>query len=131
MLSPVLPNRLKNPEQENPHMNISHYIGFDVLKKSVSYCRKNADGKIVEEGKLPATHRALRECAGKRSEAWRHGSNSVQWLDVRYAKAVAAKLQMGNPSRMKAIAAAKKKNDRLEARKIADLGRCNRSQRAM
>ena len=41
-------------------MNISHYIGFDVHKKSVSYCVKTADGRIVEEGKLRATHQALR-----------------------------------------------------------------------
>jgi transposase len=32
---------------------------------------------------------------------------------------------MGNPSMMKAIGAAKKKNDQLDARKIADLVRCN------
>jgi transposase len=40
-------------------------------------------------------------------------------------KPFAAELQIGNPSMMKAIAAAKKKNDRLDARKIADLVRCN------
>ena len=37
-------------------MTISHYIGFDVHKKSISYCVKAADGRIVEEGKLRATH---------------------------------------------------------------------------
>ena len=40
-------------------------------------------------------------------------------------KPFAAELQMGNPAMMKAIGAAKKKNDRLDARKIADLVRCN------
>jgi transposase len=40
-------------------------------------------------------------------------------------KPFAAKLEMGNPSMMKAIGAAKKKSDRLDARKIADLVRCN------
>jgi hypothetical protein len=132
MLSPVLPNRLKNPEQENPHVNSSHYSGFDVHKKSVRYCVKIADGKIVEEGQLPATHRALREWAGKRSEAW-HGAREATLLSgwmYDTLKPFAAKWQMGNPSRRKAIAAAKKKNDRLDARKIADLERCNRSQRA-
>ena len=33
-------------------MNVNHYIGFDVHKKSVSYCVKTGDGRIVEEGKL-------------------------------------------------------------------------------
>ena len=41
-------------------MNVNHYIGFDVHKKSVSYCVKTADGQIVEEGKL----RATRRCCG-------------------------------------------------------------------
>ena len=40
-------------------------------------------------------------------------------------KPFAGKLEMGNPAMMKAIAAAKKKNDQLDARKIADLVRCN------
>ena len=41
-------------------MNINHYIGFDVHKKSISYCVKAADGKIIEEGKLRATRRVFR-----------------------------------------------------------------------
>jgi transposase len=40
-------------------------------------------------------------------------------------KPFAAKLEIGNPVMMKAIAAAKKKSDKLDARKIADLVRCN------
>ena len=49
-------------------MNVNHYIGFDVHKKSVSYCVKLADGQIVEESRLRATHDALRQWAGKRPE---------------------------------------------------------------
>jgi len=40
-------------------------------------------------------------------------------------KPFASALEIGNPSMMKAISAAKKKNDKLDARKIADLVRCN------
>src|SRR5215475_9872406 len=65
-------NRLGNLKQENP-MNVNHYIGFDVHKKSISYCVKTADGTIVEEGTLRATHLALREWAEKRREPW-HGA---------------------------------------------------------
>src|ERR1019366_3638970 len=126
MPRPVFANRLRNLNQENP-MNIKHYIGFDVHKKSISYCVKTADGKIIEEGKLRATHQALREWAQKRTEPW-HGAMEAtlfsSWIyDV--LKPYAAELQMGNPSMMKAIGAAKKKNDKLDARKIADLVRCN------
>ena len=30
-------------------MNVNHYIGFDVHKKTVSYCVKTDGGMIVEE----------------------------------------------------------------------------------
>jgi hypothetical protein len=60
MPRPALARRLRNLKQENP-MNVNHYIGFDVHKKTVSYCVKTVDGKIVEEGKLRATHDALRQ----------------------------------------------------------------------
>ncbi len=108
-------------------MNVNHYIGFDVHKKTVSYCVKTADGAIVEEGRLRATRQVLKEWAQKRTEAW-HGAMEATlfsgWIyDV--LKPFAAELQMGHPAMMKAIGAAKKKNDKLDARKIADLVRCN------
>ena len=49
-------------------MNVLYFIGFDVHKKSISYCVKAPDGAIVEEGRLRATRQALREWAGKRKE---------------------------------------------------------------
>ena len=108
-------------------MNVTHYIGFDVHKKSVSYCVKVADGKIVEEGKLRATHDALRHWAGKRQEAWSGALEATLFSGWIYdtLQPFAAELQMGHPALMKAIGASKKKNDRLDARKIADLVRCN------
>ena len=126
MLRPVFANRLRHHIREN-QMNIKHYIGFDVHKKSISYCVKTADGKIVEEGKLRATHQVLRAWAGKRLETWHGAMEATLFSGWIYdtLKPFAGELQMGNPSMMKAIGAAKKKNDRLDARKIADLVRCN------
>jgi transposase len=108
-------------------MNVNHYIGFDVHKKSVSYCVKTADGKIVEEGKLRATHDVLREWAGKRQETWRGAMEATLFSGWIYdtLQPFAAELQMGHPALMKAIAASKKKNDKLDARKIADMVRCD------
>jgi transposase len=108
-------------------MNVTHYIGFDVHKKSVSYCVKTADGTIVEEGKLPARHKDLEQWAARRSEPWKGGMESTlfsAWIyDV--LKPYAAVLLMGHPAMMKAIVAGKKKSDRLDARKIADMVRCD------
>jgi len=108
-------------------MTISHYIGFDVHKKSVSYCVKTADGRIVEEGKLRATHEALRQWASQRQEPWHGAMEATLFSGWIYdtLQPFAAELQMGHPARMKAIFAFKKKNDKLDARKIADLVRVN------
>jgi transposase len=108
-------------------MNVNQYIGFDVHKKSVSYCVKIADGIIVEEGKLRATHEALRQWAEKRQESWRGAMEATLFSGWIYdaLKPFAAELQVGHPAMMKAIGASKKKNDKLDARKIADLVRCD------
>jgi transposase len=44
-------------------MNVIHYIGLDVHKKTISYCIKTAAGQIVQEGKLQASRLALRSWA--------------------------------------------------------------------
>ena len=108
-------------------MNVNHYIGFDVHKKSISYCVKTADGRIVEEGKLRAAHDVLRQWAGKRQEPWRGAMEATLFSGWIYdtLQPFAGELQMGHPALMKAIGASKKKNDQLDARKIADLVRCN------
>lgn len=108
-------------------MIISHYIGFDVHKKSISYCIKRADGSIVEEGKLKATRQVLRYWARRLKEPWHGGMEATLFSGWIYDTLLpfAAKLEMGHPARMKAIGAGKKKNDKLDARMIADLVRCN------
>ena len=42
-------------------MNVNHYIGFDVHRKSISYSVKTADGTIVEESTLRATLEVARK----------------------------------------------------------------------
>jgi len=108
-------------------MTIKHYIGFDVHKKTISYCVKGADGNILEEGILRALPMVLREWAGKRQEPWHGAMEATLFSGWVYdaLKPFASALEIGNPSMMKAISAAKKKNDQLDARKIADLVRCN------
>ena len=108
-------------------MNIKHYIGFDVHKKTISYCVKLADGTIVEESKLAARREALRQWAGKRTELWHGAMEATLFSGWIYdtLKPFAAELQVGHPAMMKAIGASKKKNDKIDARKISDLVRCN------
>src|SRR5215469_13983061 len=115
----AIQSRLGNLKQENPMNVINHYIGFDVHKKTISYCVKTADGTIVEEGTLRATHLALREWAEKRQEPWHGAMEATLFSGWIYdaLKPYAVELQMGHPAMMKAIGASKKKNDKLDARK--------------
>ena len=108
-------------------MNVIHYIGFDVHKKSISYCVKTADGTIVEEDRLPATRQALRRWAQQRQHPWHGAMEATLFSGWVYdtLKPFAAQLDMGHPAMMKAIGASKKKNDKIDARKTSDMVRCN------
>jgi len=108
-------------------MNVNHYIGFDVHKKSVSYCVKAGDGTILDEGRIAARRASLREWAAKRAQPWQGAMEATLFSGWIYdtLRPFASELQMGHPAMMKAIGASKRKSDRLDARKIADLVRCS------
>ncbi len=108
-------------------MSISHYIGFDVHKKHINFCIKTADGAVVEEGKLLAQRAALRNWAANQASAWHGAMEATLFSGWIYdtLKPYAACLEMAHPLMLKAIAASKKKNDTIDARKIADLVRCH------
>ena len=108
-------------------MNVIHYIGLDVHKKTISYCIKTADGRIVREGKLQATRATLRSWAEGLRESWCGAMEATLFSAWIYdtLKPYAEKLVMGHPARMKAITAGKKKSDTIDARTIADLVRCD------
>jgi transposase len=108
-------------------MTTNHYIGFDVHKKTISFCIKTAAGQIVKEGTLEADRTVLRRWAEELREPW-HGAMEATlfsaWI-YDTLKPYAQQLFMGHPAKMKAISAGKNKSDRIDARMIADLLRCN------
>jgi len=108
-------------------MNVIHYIGLDVHKKTISYCIKTADGQMVKEGTLVADRLVLRGWAASLPQPW-HGAMEATifsaWI-YDTLKPYAERLEMGHPAKMKAITAGKKKSDAIDARTIADLLRCN------
>lgn len=108
-------------------MNVTHYIGFDVHKKWIFYCSKTRGGTVVEEGKIQSVRPALKAWAQQRSEVWMGGLEATLFTGWIYdeLKPYAAELKVANPAMLKVIAASKKKNDRIDARKIADMLRCD------
>src|ERR1700721_4561246 len=104
-----------------------YYIGLDVHKKTISYCVKDAAGKIHREGKMGSTRRELdvwiRTLPQPRMIAM-EATIFTGWI-YDHLLPHAEKVKVAHPLMLRAIAAAKKKNDRIDARKIADCLRCD------
>ena len=62
MLRPAVETPAQKAHQENP-MNNPHYIGFDVHKKTISFCVKTAAGK---RQRVSISKQRNRKCARSR-----------------------------------------------------------------
>ena len=108
-------------------MTIMHYIGFDIHKKVISFCEKQEDGTIVDQGMIRATRKSLSDWIRNRKTTWIGAMEATLftgWI-YDYLLPYAQELKVAHPEMLKAITAAKKKNDADDAEKIADLLRCN------
>ena len=104
-----------------------HYVGLDVHKKVIAYCVKRADGRIVKEGTVAATRDALASWSKQLPRPWLGAMEATLFTGWIYdfLRPRAQELKVGHPYMLKAICAAKKKNDRVDARKLADALRCD------
>jgi len=104
-----------------------YYIGLDVHKKTISDCVKDAAGHVQQEGKMGATRREL-DCWLKTLPQRRTiamGATIFTGWIYDHLLPHAERVKVAHPLRLRAIAAAKKKNDRIDASKIADCLRCH------
>ena len=108
-------------------MSTLDYIGFDVHKKTISFCAKAGDGRILDEGQIAARRVDLNTWAKARSRPWIGAMEATLFTGWIYdlLRPQAQALKVAHPTMLRAITASKKKNDRVDARKIADLLRCN------
>jgi transposase len=104
-----------------------YYIGLDIHKKTISYCVKQVDGKIVQQGKIAADRKTLLLWMEGLPGPWLGAMEATLFTGWVYdfLKPYAVNLKVAHPEMLKAITAAKKKNDRADAEKIADLLRVN------
>src|SRR5271166_1075846 len=108
-------------------MQPMYYIGLDVHKRTISYCVKDGSGVIHTEGMLPATRLDLDRWMKTLPQPWTAAMEATVFTGWIYdhLQPHAAALKVAHPLMLRAIAAAKKKNDRIDARKICDCLRCD------
>src|SRR3984885_14002944 len=108
-------------------MQSMYYIGLDVHKKTISYCVKDGSGRIYAEGTIPATRCDLDDWMKSLPKPWTAAMEATIFTGWIYDHLFphAAALKVAHPLMLRAIAAAKKKNDRIDASKIADCLRCD------
>src|SRR5215831_20174962 len=108
-------------------MTTIDYIGFDVHKKTISFCTKGQDGGILREGTIAARPADLNVWAQAQARPWIGALEATLFTGWIYdhLRPFAQELKVANPAMLKAIAASKKKNDRVDGRKISDLLRCD------
>src|SRR5712671_454468 len=108
-------------------METMYYIGLDVHKKTISYCVKDGSGGIYAEGSIPATRLTLDMWMKTLPQPWTAAMEATIFTSWIYDHLLphAAAVKVAHPLMLRAIAAAKKKNDRIDANKIADCLRCD------
>lgn len=108
-------------------MDSIYYIGLDIHKKTIAYCVKRSDGVLVKQGVVPAQRKALLEWVSWLPGNWIGAMEATMFTGWVYdfLKPHALELKVAHPEMLKAITAAKKKNDRADAEKITDLLRVN------
>lgn len=103
------------------------FVGLDVHKRIVQACILDAGGKLLTQQRFPCTAEQLTGFARCHLDAdtpvvLEATSNTWAIVDV-LASASPAPIHVSNPMRTRAIASAKIKTDRIDARVLADLMR--------
>lgn len=104
-----------------------YYIGLDLHKKKIVYCIKKVNGEIAREGEFASTRKSLEDWRLTLNFKWSCAMEATIFTGWVYdaLKPYAHEIKVANPLMLKAISASKKKNDRLDAAKIADALRAN------
>ena len=104
------------------------YIGLDVHKQFIEVCILDAAGKVVFRGKT-SCHRAELKCFAKlrfkRTDRVALEATTNTWPVVEILEPFVEEIVVGNPLKIKAIAEAKIKTDKVDALVLAQLLRCD------
>ncbi len=102
-------------------------VGLDVHNKTVSYGVKTTAGERLRSGSVAAMRAALSEWAEALPGPWVGALEATLFTGWIYdhLEPYAAELQAAHPAMLKAIACAKKKNDRLRCGEDLRSARCD------
>src|SRR6185369_1148736 len=91
------------------------------------YCIKDVGGQVQREGTIPTTRTELDSWMKTLPKPWTVAMEASIFTGWVYDHLLpqAAQVKVAHPVMLRAIAAAKKKNDRIDAGKIADCLRCD------
>jgi transposase len=108
----------------------NYYIGLDLHKKINVYCIKKADGQILEEGTMPATRKDLRDWISGLESPFMLGMEATMFSGWVYDCVCSMidepnQVFVGHAAMLKAMAVMKNKSDKIDARMLSDLLRCN------
>lgn len=104
-------------------MNDLYYIGLDIHKTMIAWCLKDQTGRLAGRGEVKAERRALAKWMADLPGPWAAAMEATLFTGWVYDFLLphAVEIKVAHPEMLKAITAAKKKNDRVDAERIADL----------
>ncbi len=108
-------------------MEKMYYIGLDIHKKIIAFCIKTISGRVIKQGTISANRAAVNAWLIDVPQPWMVAMEATLFTGWIYdfLKPHAHEIKVAHPEMLKAITAAKKKNDQADAEKIADLLRVN------
>lgn len=104
------------------------FVGVDLHKQVATYHVVDEGGTTLEEGRLEVTPRAILDFAAgtlRAADSLAVESTSNTWAFVRLVRPHVARVVVSNPMKTKAIAEANIKTDKVDARVLAQLLRCD------
>jgi transposase len=104
------------------------FVGVDLHKRSATFHIVSHDGKSLSEGRFFVDPDSIQEFAGKHlrpNDCVAVEATSNTWAFARLIRSHVAKVVVSNPLKTKAIAEANIKTDKVDARVLAQLLRCD------
>lgn len=110
----------------SPHC-APRFVGCDLHKQQITFCILDAEGTVLQRGRIATTREAIQAFAQNElrpTDEVALEATTNTWAVVDLIEPHVARIVVSNPMTTKAIAAAKIKTDRIDAKVLADLLRC-------